>query len=156
MTTADLTAAVIAAYNRHDLVAFERLHAPDARIEFAGAPGHIGLGEWLSTLARLFAALPDLTIQPMTVVTDEATAVIEMRQIGTNTGVLALDDGARMLLGTDLVQIPPTGRTVDAPGVVVLTMGDGVVTGERHHWPPAWVFEQLGLVSVSAAPVWAP
>ena len=54
--TDDLTAAVIAAYNRHDLVAFERLHAPDARIEFAGAPGHIGLGEWLSTLARLFAA----------------------------------------------------------------------------------------------------
>jgi len=154
-TTVDLAAAVIVAYNRHDLAAYERLHAPDARIEFAGAPGDIGLGEWLTILARLFAVLPDLTIRPMTVVTDDATAVIEMRQIGTNTGVLALDDGARMLLGTDLAQIPPTGRTVDTPGVVVFTVGDGVVTGERHHWPPHWVFEQLGLVTVSAVPTGA-
>ncbi len=55
----------------------------------------------------------------------------------------------------ELAQIPPTGRTVDTPGVVVLTVGDGVVTGERHHWPPHWVFEQLGLVTVSAVPTGA-
>jgi hypothetical protein len=39
--------------------------------------------------------------------------------------------------------------------VVVLTVSDGVVTGERHHWPPHWVFEQLGLVTVSAVPTGA-
>ena len=58
-----------------------------------------------------------------------------MRQTGTHMGVLALDKFARTLLGTDLAQIAPTGRTVDVAGVVVLTVDDGVVTAERHHWP---------------------
>ena len=73
----------------------------------------------------------------MTVVTDDATAVIERRIGRKPSGVLALDDGARMLLGTDLAQIPPNGRTVDTHDVVVLTVSDGVVTGERRRWPPA-------------------
>jgi hypothetical protein len=47
------------------------------------------------------------------------------------------------------------GCSPHTPGVVVLTVSDGVVTGERHHWPPHWVFEQLGLVTVSAVPTGA-
>ena len=68
-------------------------------------------------------------------------------------GVLALDKFARERCSdTDLAQIAPTGRTVDVAGVVVLTVDDGVVTAERHHWPRYWLFEQLGLVTVTAIP----
>jgi hypothetical protein len=68
-----------------------------------------------------------------------------MHQTGTHTGVLTLDDCARALLATDLDHIPPTGRTVDVTGVVVLATNNGAVTRERHHWPRHWLYEHLGL-----------
>jgi hypothetical protein len=39
----DLAAVALDAHNRHDLAAYELLHAPDARICFAGVPCDIGL-----------------------------------------------------------------------------------------------------------------
>ncbi len=150
--TADLAAAAIDAYNRHDLADYKQLHTPDARIRFAGVPNDIGLDAWLPTLARLFTALPDLTIQPVTLLTDHGIAVIEMHQTGTHTGVLTLDDSARALLATDLDRIPPTGRTVDVTGVVVLATSNGAVTSARHHWPRHRLYEHLGLVTQPAIP----
>ncbi len=152
MGTGELATAAIDAYNRHDLADYKRLHAPDARVGFAGVPGDVGLEAWLPTLARLFTALPDLTIRPVTLLTDDATAVVELHQTGTHTGVLILDDSARALLATELDHIPPTGRTVDVTGVVVLATADGAVAGERHHWPRHWLFEHLGLVTLAAIP----
>jgi predicted ester cyclase len=115
-------------------------------------PNDIGLDDWLPTLARLFTALPDLSIRPVTLLTDDDTAIVEMHQTGTNTGVLTLDDFARALLATDLDHIPPTGRTVDVTGVVVLVTSNGAVTGERHHWPRHWLYEHLGLATQPAIP----
>ena len=90
--------------------------------------------------------MPDLAVEPVTLVADEATAVLELRHTGTHTGVLALDDGGRALLGTDLDHVPPTGRDVATHGVVVLHVTDGSVALERHHWPPLWLYETLGLL----------
>ena len=127
MTSArDVADALIAAYNRHDLVAYERLHRPDARIEFAGGLGEIGLDAWMPVVAGLFASVPDLTIDPLTVLADDSTAVIEMRQVGTHTG-----------------------GTLDISGVVVLTVADGSVTHERHHWPPGEWDRQLGVATIA-------
>ena len=56
---------------------------------------------------------------------DESTAIVEVHQIGTNTVPSPLGDGDRELLGTDLAWIPPTGRSVDVTGVVVLTTTRG-------------------------------
>jgi SnoaL-like polyketide cyclase len=134
MGSGELAPAAIDAYNRHDLADYKRLHTSDARVGFAGAPGDIGLDHWLRTLAGL-TDLPDLTIRPVTMLTDDATAVLELRQMGTHTGVLVLDDSARALLHTHLDHIPPTGRTLEVTGVVVLATARGDVTGERHHWP---------------------
>lgn len=151
IATVDVAAAAIDAYNRHDLAAYKRLHAPGARIEFAGI-GDIGLDAWLPTLARLFTALPDLNARQLTMLNDDATAIVELRQTGTHRGVLLLDDSARALLATDVDHIPPTGRTVDVHGVVVLATANGTVTAERHHWPRHWLFEHLGLVTLPAIP----
>jgi len=148
-----LAALALDAYNRHDLAGYKRLHAPDARIGFAGIPGDIGIEVWLSTLGRLFTALPDLNVRPVTLLTDDATAILELHQTGTHTGVLLLEESDRGLLATDADQIPPTGRTVDVHGVVVLTTtADGEVSGERHHWPRHWLLENLGLLTFTAIP----
>lgn len=148
-----LATKVIDAYNRHDLAEYQRLHAADAWIRFAGGPGEIGLESWLPMLSSLFTALPDLTIRPVTMLADDTTAVLEIDQRGTHTGVLVLDDFDRQLLDTDVDAIPPTGRSVDVSGVVVLAVVDGCVRGERHHWPPYWLYEQLGLLTLSAMPI---
>ena len=149
--TAELAALAVDAYNRHDLAAYRRLHVPDARIRFAGVPGDIGLETWLPTLARLFTALPDLHIQTLALLTDDNKAIIELRQTGSHTGVLLLDDSDRALLATDVDQIPPTGRTVDVHGVVV-SHRPAAPSPERHHWPRHWLFEHLGLLTRSAIP----
>ena len=140
MSALEVAGAAIETYNRHDLDAFERLHNPDADIEFAGYPDSIDLAEWISVLDRLFASLPDLTIRPINVLADDATVVIEMRQFGTNSNATRLDDATRALFG------------VDVPGVVVLAIADGRVVGERHHWPPQWFWQQLGFVSLDVVP----
>jgi len=148
----DLAAAAIDAYNRHDLADYKRLHAPNARIGLAGVQSDIGLDDWLRTLAYLFTALPNLTIRPITLLTDDATAVIELHQTGTHTGILILDDSARATLATELDHIPPTGRSVDVAGVVVLATAGGAITGERHHWPRHWLYENLGLITSATIP----
>jgi hypothetical protein len=152
MAPIDVAAAAIEAYNRHDLAAFAGLHAPDARIEFAGVEQDIGLDAWIPVLGDLFAAVPDLTIEPVTVLGDEATAIIEMRQVGTNTGAIALTEPARAFLGVVVDELPPTGRSIDVAGVVVLNTDGGLVTRERHHWPPQWFDQQLGLVTLEVNP----
>jgi hypothetical protein len=83
---------------------------------------------------------------------DECTAIIELHQFGTNTVAIALGDGDRELLGTDLAFLPPTGRGVDVTGVVILTATRGRVSAERHHWPKHWFYESLGLLTVAATP----
>jgi predicted ester cyclase len=150
---AALTTALTDAYNDHDLRCYEALHESTARISFAGVSGDIGLEPWLDTLGRLFDALPDLTIRPVTMLADEHTALVELQQNGTNTGVLQLTDGDRALLATDAPSLPPTGRRIDVSGVVALTVADRRVTGERHHWPRFWLHEGLGLVTVAANPI---
>lgn len=147
-----LATALLDAYNDHDLRRYEELHVPTARISFAGV-GDGELDPWLDTLGRLFEALPDLAVRPITMLTDTNTVMVELQQCGTNTGVLRLTDGDRELLATDAETLPPTGRRIDVWGVVVFTIAHGRVTAERHHWPPYFLHEDLGLVNVTATPI---
>ena len=150
--TATLATAVTDAYNDHDLARYMELHDPAARISFANIAGDVGLGSWLTTLESLFSALPDLAVRPVTTLTDESTAIVEVHQVGTNTVAIPLGDRDRELLETDLASIPPTGRRIDVTGVVVLTIARGRVSAERHHWPKHWFYECLGLLTVATTP----
>jgi predicted ester cyclase len=152
-SAATLASAAIDAYNQHDLAHYRSLHSRDSEVEFAGVAGSVGLDDWLGSLHRIFAAIPDLRIAPVTLVTDERSAVVEMIQTGTHTGALTLHDGERKLLGTTASSIRPTGRRIAVSGVVVLTTDGQFVTAQRHHWPRWWLYEELGLVTVTATPV---
>jgi hypothetical protein len=156
MNAADVAAAIVDAYNRHDLIAYTALHAATARVRFANAPGELDISGWTQQLARFFTAVPDLAVTPLTVCHSARSIMLELRQTGTNTGALVLDDGARAVLGRDLDHIPATGRRIDATGVVVLDVVAGTVVTERHHWPPAWLYQQLGLATVMVRPTTSP
>ena len=65
---------------------------------------------------------------------------------GTNTGPFVLGEIDRLILGTQAETLPATGRAMDITGTVVLEVADDRVTAERHYWPFAQVFVQLGLV----------
>ena len=67
---------------------------------------------------------------------DESTAIVEIYKIGANTVAVPVGDRERELLGTDLASIPPTRRSVDVTGLVMLTIARGRVAAERHNWPP--------------------
>jgi hypothetical protein len=149
---AKLATAAIDAYNDHDLARYEELHDPTARISFANVAGDVGLSSWLTSLVGLFSALPDLEIRPVKMLADESTAIVELHQIGNNTVPIPLGGSDRELLGTDLAFLPPTGRSVDVTGVVILTATRGRVSAERHHWPKHWFYESLGLLTVAATP----
>lgn len=155
MSPERLASALVGTYNRHDLDGYAALHAPGAHVEFANHAGAIALDGWVSVLARLFTALPDLAVTPVTLATAAAHAVLEVRQRGSHTGALVLDDAGRAALGCRVDHVPATGRTVDVTGVVVLDLdpAHGAIAVERHHWPPAWVYQQLGLMTVTVAPI---
>jgi hypothetical protein len=143
---ASVTRDLVGAYNHHDLAAYRDHHAAGCRVEFPD-DGDIALDEWLSSLAALFTAMPDLAVDPVTFVADDVTAVLELRQTGTHTGPLALGESGRALLGTDIDHVPPTGRGVATHGVVILRFSGDAVTLERHHWPHLWLYEALGLLT---------
>ena len=68
---ADVVAAVIAAYNRHDLAGYERLHTPDGQRRIRRTARR----DWARRVAdhpgNPVRALPDLTITPVTVLTND-------------------------------------------------------------------------------------
>src|SRR5262245_60814293 len=49
--------------------------------------------------------------------------------------------------------VPPTGRRVEVPLVVVVQLGGGEIVCERIYWDQASVLVQLGLLSPSGLPV---
>jgi carboxymethylenebutenolidase len=49
--------------------------------------------------------------------------------------------------------VPPTGRRVEVPLVVVVQLGEGRIVCERIYWDQASVLVQLGLLDATALPV---
>jgi carboxymethylenebutenolidase len=49
--------------------------------------------------------------------------------------------------------VPPTGRHVEVPLVVVIEFSDGKISGERIYWDQASVLAQVGLVNAGQLPV---
>ena len=49
--------------------------------------------------------------------------------------------------------VPPTGRRVEVPTVVVVQLRDGLIVWERIYWDQASVLVQLGLLEPSGLPV---
>ena len=146
MDTAALVDRMVDGYNRHDIDALAACYAPDARINAAGWPEDIDVTSWLAGLGAIIGSFPDLQLRPHNLVTDDRMAMLETRMTGTNTGPFVLGEIDRLILGTQAETLPATGRAMDITGTVVLEVADDRVTAERHYWPFAQVFVQLGLV----------
>jgi len=146
MDTVALVDRMVDSYNRHDIDALAACYVAGARVNGGGWPEDIDVTSWLAGLSAIVSSFPDLQLRPHNLVADGRMAMLETRMTGTNTGPFVLGEIDRLILGTQAETLPATGRAMDITGTVVLEVADDRVTAERHYWPFAQVFVQLGLV----------
>ncbi len=83
-------------------------------------------------------AYPDNTIKDPVVFGEGELVCLEARFVGTNTGVFK---GPEM-------EMPPTGKAIDAPYVFIAEIRDGKVKTARHFYDRLLAFEQEGILTV--------
>jgi hypothetical protein len=137
---------VIDAVNAHDLAALRSLYAPDARTRRPGWPQEGGPDTLVASYEMDFACVPDIEFEPVSTLTDGSQVVTEIRITGTNTGPTVLGDFGKALLGADVEEVPPTGRSIDLPGVLVHDVRDDLVVAERQYWGLLEFLVQIGVV----------
>jgi hypothetical protein len=137
---------VIDAVNAHDLGALGGLYAPDARTRRPGWPQASDAAALLASYEIDFACVPDIEFEPVSTLTDGSHVVTEIRITGTNTGPTVLGDFGKALLGADVEEVPPTGRSIDLPGVLVHEVRDDLVVAERQYWGLLEFLVQVGVV----------
>ena len=136
----DLLTLLADAYNRHDLDGIRALYAPGARVN------DTALDAALATHERFFSFLPDVKAELRAAAADDAVVIAELTLHGTNTGPLPLGPVYRTIVGTDADVVPPTGRTVAVPVVLVIEEDGGRIVTERQHLDSLTLLAQLGLL----------
>jgi predicted ester cyclase len=139
-SAADLLATLTDAYNRHDLGGIRALYAPDATVNDTTADAA------LATHERFFGFLPDAKVDLRAAAAEGPVVIAELTLHGTNTGPLPLGPVHRAIAGTDAEVIPPTGRTVAVPVVLVIEQHGGLIVAERQHFDSFALLDQLGLL----------
>ncbi|MBM3918263.1 MAG: ester cyclase [Sphingomonadales bacterium] len=87
---------------------------------------------------------PDLEVVPVSQTIDENQLVDEMIFKCTHTTEI----------GWMLPNIPPTGKRIEVPLVVIVGFKDGKVTHEHIYWDQASVLVQIGLLDPESLPVY--
>lgn len=146
MDAAALVTRMVDAHNDGDDRALLATYARGATVHMAGWPQPVDAESWVMAQAAIRESFPDLRFAIRAVGTGPGVAFVELTMAGTNSGVLHLGDEDRLVLRTDALSLPATGRRMSVDGVVVLAMSDGLVTAERHHWPSVQSLVQLGLL----------
>jgi predicted ester cyclase len=139
-TARDLLDRLADAYNRHDLDGMRALYAPDATVNDAPVDAAIATHE------RFFAFLPDAKVDLRATAVEGAVVIAELTLHGTNTAPLPLGPLHRAIAGTDAELLPPTGRAVAVPLVLVIDVGGGCIVTERQHFDSFTLLAQLGLL----------
>jgi steroid delta-isomerase-like uncharacterized protein len=85
----------------------------------------------------MYKAFPDAKIETSCLVEEGGTVVAEYTFRATNTGPFPMPDGS---------EIPATGKTVEFPGVSVLTVRGGKFASEHIYFDSASMASQLGLM----------
>jgi len=152
MSAEELVAGLVDCYNDRRLEDLASWYQPDATVHPAGWHLAVDAQTWIAAFDAMLESFPDLMIRPMHVASGSGVTVLEARLTGTNSGPFHLGDVDRLILGTDADRLPPTGRTMDIVGTVVLELTDDQVTRERHYWPLTDTLVQLGLVTLQPLP----
>jgi steroid delta-isomerase-like uncharacterized protein len=127
-------------WNAHDRDGFLALYDDDVSY-FDQPTGRevVGREEFGKALYDLWTdAYPDNELKDPVVFAEGDLACFQGHFVGTNTGALRRPD----------VEIPPTGKTVDAPFVFVAEIDDGKVKRAWHYYDRLLAFEQEGLLTV--------
>lgn len=151
MTATSLVDRILDAHRRRDLSDLAGCYHPDATVHPAGWPEPVDIGTWCGGLPLLWRSFPDLDLRALGLADGGALAAVEIRMTGTNTGPFVLNDIDRLILDTDALELPATGRAIDVTGVVTLQVA-GLVTAERHYWPMVEGLVQLGLARPRPVP----
>jgi predicted ester cyclase len=136
----DVLAMLADAYNRHDLDAVRALYAPGATVDDSTVDAAIATHE------RFFAFLPDVKIDLRAAAAEGAVVIAELTLRGTNTGPVPLGPVHRAIVGIDAELVPPTGRAVAVPVVLVIEVDGGRIVTERQHMDSLTLLAQLGLL----------
>ena len=146
MDAAALLTRMVDAHNTGDDQDLLACYAAGATVDFAGSPEPIEAEAWVKVQPAIRESFPDLRFETGALATGRGVAFAELTMTGTNSGDLHLGTTDRLVLRTDALTLPATGRTMSVRGVVVLLVGEGLVTAERHYWPDVDFLVQLGLV----------
>lgn len=152
MSAEELVAGLVDCYNDRRLEDLASWYQSGATVHPAGWHEAVDAPTWIAAFGAMLESFPDLAIRPTHVASGSGVAVLEARLTGTNSGPFHLGDVDRLVLGTDADRLPPTGRTLDITGTVVLELTDDHVTRERHYWPLIDTLVQLGLVATQPLP----
>lgn len=127
-------------WNAHDREGFLAVY--DEAVVFVDEPtGHelVGREELGKGFYDLWTdAYPDNELKDVRVIAEGDLACVEARFVGTNTGIFK---GVEM-------EMPPTGKLVDAPFVLITEVRDGRVKSARHFYDRLLALEQEGILTI--------
>jgi steroid delta-isomerase-like uncharacterized protein len=121
------------AWYSHDFEQVIRCYSPECTGDDVGQAypfrGHEGLRTMLETYWRAF---PDLQITVTDTIIDDPRLAIAWVAQATHLG--------------PIMNIPPTGRSIQVRGVSIIEVQDGLVMRGRHIWDLAGMLRNLGLL----------
>lgn len=132
-TTTDMNPAIARAteaFNDHDIDGYITEFADDATFTDPVQEG-LEKAETREYMAELVEAFPDVRVEPKRIISSGNETAIEWSFHGTQEG--------------EFNGIPPTGETVDAPFVSIITVSDDGITSWTDYWDQMELAEQLGL-----------
>jgi steroid delta-isomerase-like uncharacterized protein len=114
---------------------------PDVEVILPGGLRQHGPAEVIPVLAAFREAFPDIRHEVVDVVEAGDKIAIELKVIGTHTGVFITPQG----------DVPPTGRTVVWESVDFITLRDGLIATWHTYFDQMAFMAQLGLLPEPAA-----
>jgi steroid delta-isomerase-like uncharacterized protein len=132
----DLWNELDSVYSKLDYRGMASLYASDAvHVDAWGRhEGREAIGVYFEEADKPFS---EISMETSQVIEEGNEVVAEWVFRGTNTGPLTMPDGT---------QIPATHKSVELPGVSVLSVKDGKITSQRDYFDNASVMSQLGLM----------
>jgi len=130
---AQLSADLIAAWNSHDADQVAALYAADCvGLDVAQAEPQRGPEGIRRSLGRYLQAFPDLHFSTDQVVIDRDRLVVSWIARGTHRGTL--------------MNIPPTGRTIEVQGMTLVTVQGDQIARSQSVWDLAGMLRAIGLL----------
>jgi steroid delta-isomerase-like uncharacterized protein len=121
------------AWNTHDLDRVAEFYAADFEgVDVAQAHPQHGPDGIRQSLSGYIQAFPDLYFVTESIITGQGQAVLVWKAHGTHLG--------------RLMNIPPTGRSIEVHGVSILTVIDQKIKKALYIWDVAGLLRNIGLL----------